>query len=46
MQEFFRFDADGKIIEHWDAIQDVPIETKNGNPMYWIRTYQIDADDN
>jgi len=38
MQEFFRFDADGKIIEHWDAIQDVPIETKNGNPMYWIQT--------
>ena len=33
-QEFFRFVADGKIIEHWDAIQDVPIETKNGNPMY------------
>jgi len=33
-QDFFRFDADGKIIEHWDAIQDVPIETKDGNPMY------------
>ena len=32
--DFFRFDTDGKIIEHWDAIQDVPIETKNGNPMY------------
>lgn len=32
--DFFRFDADGKIVEHWDAIQEVPIETKNGNLMY------------
>jgi predicted SnoaL-like aldol condensation-catalyzing enzyme len=32
--DFFRFDTDGKIIEHWDAIQEVPYETKNGNPMY------------
>jgi predicted SnoaL-like aldol condensation-catalyzing enzyme len=32
--DFFRFDADGKIVEHWDAIQEVPNETKNGNPMY------------
>jgi len=32
--DFFRFDADGKIIEHWDAIQEVPSETKNGHPMY------------
>ena len=32
--DFFRFDADGKIIEHWDAIQSVPNETKNGNKMY------------
>lgn len=32
--DFFRFDADGKIIEHWDAIQEVPHETKSGNPMY------------
>lgn len=32
--DFFRFDADGKIVEHWDAIQGVPSETKNGNPMY------------
>ena len=30
----FRFDAERKIIEHWDAIQEVPNETKNGNPMY------------
>ena len=32
--DFFRFDAHGKIIEHWDAMQVVPDETKNGNPMY------------
>jgi predicted SnoaL-like aldol condensation-catalyzing enzyme len=32
--DFFRFDANGKIIEHWDAIQQIPAETKNGNPMY------------
>jgi predicted SnoaL-like aldol condensation-catalyzing enzyme len=32
--DFFRFDADGKIIEHWDAIQEVPDDTMNGNPMY------------
>lgn len=32
--DFFRFDADGKIVEHWDAIQGVPSETKNGNSMY------------
>ena len=32
--DFFRFDAHGKIIEHWDAMQVVPGETKNGNPMY------------
>ena len=32
--DFFRFDADGKIVEHWDAIQIVPPETKSGNSMY------------
>ena len=32
--DFFRFDDNGKIVEHWDAIQKVPGETKNGNPMY------------
>ena len=32
--DFFRFDAHGKIVEHWDAIQEVPPESKNGNPMY------------
>lgn len=32
--DFFRFDENGKIIEHWDSIQQVPNETKSGNPMY------------
>ncbi|PCI59043.1 MAG: hypothetical protein COB34_04070 [Methylophilaceae bacterium] len=32
--DFFRFDDNGKIVEHWDAIQAIPNETKNGNPMY------------
>jgi len=32
--DFFRFDENGKIIEHWDAIQSVPNKTKNGNTMF------------
>jgi predicted SnoaL-like aldol condensation-catalyzing enzyme len=32
--DFFRFDDNGKIVEHWDSIQEVPSDTKNGNPMY------------
>ena len=32
--DFFRFDADGKIVEHWDAIQQIPAESKHDNPMY------------
>lgn len=32
--DFFRFDQNGKIIEHWDSIQEIPDETKNGNSMY------------
>jgi predicted SnoaL-like aldol condensation-catalyzing enzyme len=32
--DFFRFDENGKIIEHWDSIQEVPDESKNGNSMY------------
>ena len=32
--DFFRFDGNGKIVEHWDSIQEVPGDTKNGNPMY------------
>lgn len=32
--DFFRFDENGKIVEHWDSIQKIPNESKNGNPMY------------
>lgn len=32
--DFFRFDSNGKIVEHWDSIQLVPEESKNGNPMF------------
>ncbi len=32
--DFFRFDASGKIIEHWDAIQQIPKESANPNTMY------------
>ena len=32
--DFFRFDDQGKIVEHWDSIQGVPNESKNGNTMY------------
>ncbi len=31
--DFLRFDADGKIVEHWDAIQQVPAEMAHGNGM-------------
>lgn len=32
--DFFRFDEEGKIVEHWDAIQQIPSEAKNDNLMY------------
>lgn len=32
--DFFRFDENGKICEHWDAIQQIPQESKNPNTMY------------
>ena len=32
--DFFRFDDNGKIVEHWDSIQKIPNESKCGNPMY------------
>jgi predicted SnoaL-like aldol condensation-catalyzing enzyme len=32
--DFFRFDENGKIVEHWDSIQEVPKESANGNGMY------------
>jgi len=32
--DFFRFDDNGKIVEHWDAMQQIPDFSKNGNTMY------------
>lgn len=32
--DFFRFDDNGKICEHWDAIQNIPPTSKNTNMMY------------
>ena len=32
--DFFRFDANGKICEHWDAIQQIPPDSANPNTMY------------
>lgn len=32
--DFFRFDENGKIVEHWDSIQQIPKESQNGNQMY------------
>ena len=32
--DFFRFDANGKICEHWDAIQQIPEISANNNTMY------------
>ena len=31
--DFFRLE-DGKIVEHWDVIQDVPTESANENGMF------------
>lgn len=32
--DFFRFDGNGKICEHWDSIQQIPPTSKNPNTMY------------
>jgi predicted SnoaL-like aldol condensation-catalyzing enzyme len=32
--DFFRFDENGKIVEHWDAMQEIPDFSENGNTMY------------
>jgi predicted SnoaL-like aldol condensation-catalyzing enzyme len=32
--DIFRFDGGGKIIEHWDVLQEVPATTASGNDMF------------
>jgi predicted SnoaL-like aldol condensation-catalyzing enzyme len=32
--DFFRFDENGKIVEHWDAMQNIPEISENNNTMY------------
>ncbi len=32
--DFFRFDNNGKIVEHWDSIQEIPDKSAHDNGMY------------
>jgi predicted SnoaL-like aldol condensation-catalyzing enzyme len=32
--DFFRFDEEGKIVEHSDSMQQIPGSSENGNTMY------------
>ena len=32
--DIFRFDDDGKIVEHWDVLQVIPGESKNDNGLF------------
>ena len=32
--DFFRFNEQGKIVEHWDSVQQIPKEQANDNTMY------------
>lgn len=32
--DIFRFDDDGRVVEHWDVLQRVPAESNNDNGMF------------
>ena len=32
--DIFRFDDNGKVVEHWDVLQTIPSEPKNDNGMF------------
>ena len=32
--DIFRFDEQGKIVEHWDVLQVIPPESRNDNGMF------------
>ena len=32
--DIFRFDENGRVVEHWDVLQVVPEESANGNGMF------------
>jgi predicted SnoaL-like aldol condensation-catalyzing enzyme len=32
--DIFRFDENGKVVEHWDVLQTIPTESKHDNGMF------------